>query len=150
MLHLIIEDKPLAKRPVVVLSVVAFMLLIAFHTTADEERGRREFTVKDSIQIRYIIDVSRRIDVGLQAEHALGAPIDSPDDKYFLLVTQRGVVSNNTLEATLWLFDRQSVWDYALGTIKTRPSPRRLATMAATSNTPVIYDVRWVDGSKRA
>src|SRR5258708_2552549 len=41
------------------------------------------------------------------------------------------------------------VRDYVLGKSRSVPDPRKLASVIATSNTPVIEDVRWVDGSKR-
>ncbi len=114
-----------------------------------EADNKRSFTIKDSIEISYIISVARRTDISLQTEHPIGIPVKSADGKYFLLVTQRGVLPNNTLEGTIWLFNRQAIWDYASGRNTTKPLPRKLVTMAATSNTPVIYDVRWVDGSKK-
>jgi len=114
-----------------------------------EADKKRSFTIKDSIEISYIVNVARRTDISLQTEHPIGVPVASADGKYFLLVTQRGVLSNNTLEGTIWLFNQQAIRDYASGRNTAKPVPRKLVTMAATSNTPVIYDVRWVDGSRK-
>ena len=104
------------------------------------------FTVKDSIEISNVLNPARSVSTWAD-EHA--SPIYSPDNRYFLLVTQRGVLSLNALESTIWLFERQSFLDYALGKSKTNPAPKKLLTFCATSNTPVIEDVRWIDGSKK-
>src|SRR5882724_2273454 len=111
------------------------------------DQTKRPFTVKDLIEISYFIDPTRRIDSGpLHGQQLLS---HSPDGKYLLVATQRGVLSDNTLEGTIWLIDARAVNDYAWGKSETKPKPRKLVTLSATSNTPVISDLRWIDGSKR-
>lgn len=128
-------------------ALLAVIASLCAPLTAQERDGdgRRSFTVKDSIEISYFLDPSRRTD-GHRPE---GQPfIYSPDGKYALMVTQRGVLSTNCLEATIWLLDVQSVRKY-LHKSEAKPQPRKLVTMAAVSNTPVVSDVRWIEKSLR-
>jgi hypothetical protein len=108
---------------------------------------KQPFTVKDSIEISRIIDPSRTTTLKT-GEQSSGTPIYSPDGKNFLVVTQRGVVSNNTIESTIWLFDLKRVVDYARTRSPRKLAPRKLITMSSPSNTAIISDVRWSDDSK--
>ena len=64
-------------------------------------------------------------------------------------MTQRGILSTNQLQATLWVFNRRAVCNYVLKKSAIKPIPRPVATLAATSNTPVISNVRWLEDSNR-
>jgi dipeptidyl aminopeptidase/acylaminoacyl peptidase len=134
-------------RYVTVSAVTVALCLSILPSRAKEGASKRPFTVKDSIEISYIVNPTRSTAISIGGEQPLNVPIYSPNGKYFLLVTQRGELSNNTLQGTIWLFDREAVWNYALNRSASKPVPRRLVTMSAVSNTPVIYDVRWIDGS---
>src|SRR2546426_4153969 len=83
---------------ITVITSVAVLFFNALPGRAGQTDSNASFTVKDSIEMSYIENVARRLDISLQTEHRLGVPIYSPDKKHFLLVTQRGVLSNNTLE----------------------------------------------------
>lgn len=130
-------------------AVVVGLLCLVTPTWAGENHGLHQFTTKDSIEIQYIINPSSVTVPMLRDHQPTGVPITSPDGKYFLLITQHGVLSTNTLEATLWLFDRKAVVDYATDKSAIEPAPRALAILRAPSNTPVISDVRWLDDSRR-
>lgn len=128
----------------------AFAVLLGrMPSFANEGAAKRAFTVRDSIEMSYIVDPARVTAISIRGEQPVGVPIYSPDEKYFLLVTQSGRVSTNTLQGTIWLFDRHEVWNYVLGKSHTAAAPRKLVTMSAVSNTPVVYDVRWIGGSKK-
>jgi len=129
----------LLEIPHILVTVLVAALVCTSLSSSAEENIKRPFTIKDSIEISYI--------VGPEEEDP--APIYSPDTRYFLLVTQRGVLPSNTLEGTIWLFDRQSVRDYSAGKSAGNPPPRKLVTLSSTSNTAVVNDVRWIDGSRR-
>ncbi len=126
----------------------ALALALSLGRTGGSGDDKRPVTVKDLIELSYIVDPARRTDISLRERDPVGVPIHSPDGKYFLLITKRGVLANNALEGTIWLFDRPAVRAYASGKSATKPVPRKLVTMSATSNTFVVYDVRWIDGSK--
>jgi hypothetical protein len=103
--------------------------------------GRRPFTVGDAIEMSSI--VAARADSPLPRI----APLDSPDGRSFLLISQRGKLASDQTEATIWLFDRQAVTDHVLRKTAARPAPRPVATVAATSNTQVVSAVRWLPDS---
>ncbi len=134
---------------IAVMAAAAVFLWSTIPTRANEGNRKRSFTVEDSIELSYVVNPASLTTLGARAEQPIGAPIYSPDDKYFLLVTQRGILRANMLEGTIWLFDRQAVREYASGKSTTKPVPRKLATMRATTNLFVINDVRWIDGSKK-
>lgn len=130
-------------RNISLLITAAILFAVPGHAKAS--KSLNPFTVKDSIEIAYITnpvtwDVNR--DPGL-------APIISPDEKHFLVVTERGILSSDCIESTIWMFDRISVLNFADGISRVKPSPRLVATMRAKSNMPVISDVRWLRDSQR-
>jgi len=105
----------------------------------------RPFTIKDSIEISYFVNPSSwTVNLDRPPE-----PIISPDRRWFLLITQRGVLASNTLESTIWMFNRQSVSDFAWNKSPKQPVPKAVAICRAVSNTPVLSDVRWLEDSRR-
>jgi dipeptidyl aminopeptidase/acylaminoacyl peptidase len=128
---------------------VATALAVALHCAAPASAATPNpltaFTVKDSIEISYITNPT----MWTVNQDPAVAPIISPDQRYFLLVTQRGLLSSNSIESTIWLFDRNAVLDYVARRTTVRPTPRAIATLQATSNMAVISDVRWLSDSKR-
>jgi dipeptidyl aminopeptidase/acylaminoacyl peptidase len=111
--------------------------------------ANRPFTIKDSIEISQIVNPARSTTIALRGKEPLGVPIYSPDGKYFLVVTQRGLLSSNKLEGTIWLFNWKNVRDHILSNSRADVLPKKLVSVSSTSNTPVIEDVRWIDGSKK-
>lgn len=139
-----------AYRYIAVTGIIA--ALFSFNSLpswTEHSHDKRPFTVRDSIEMAYIVDPARLTTIAVRGEQPIGVPIYSPDKNYFLLVTQRGLVSTNRLEGTIWLFNQRAVRDYFLGRSATKPMPKKLVTMSSVSNTPVIYDVRWIDESKK-
>jgi dipeptidyl aminopeptidase/acylaminoacyl peptidase len=130
-----------------VLAYISFEVIGAYAGAAED--GMRQFTVKDLIEMSYIVDPAPPTAISTTVEEPVGVPISSPDKKYFLVVTQSGHVATNSLEGTIWLFDRQAVSDRVTGKSTAKLTPRKLVTMIASSNTPVVCDVRWIAGSKR-
>jgi dipeptidyl aminopeptidase/acylaminoacyl peptidase len=111
---------------------------------------KHPFTVQDSIEISYIIDPVASTIIEIRDTQPVGSPIFSPDRKHFLLITQRGILKDNHLEATIWLFDQATVRDYVREKSPTKPAPRAIARFSAPGNTPAISDVRWLDSSQVA
>ena len=110
----------------------------------------RSFTVADSIGLSYIVNpTAYPTGYILRSSLPVGSPIDSPDKKYFLLVTQRGNLATNELEGTIWLFRRADISQYLIGHAGT-VLPKLIATMAAAGNTAVVSDVRWLDTDRIA
>lgn len=75
-------------------------------------------------------------------------PLRSKNDDYVVFVTERGLLSSNKIEATIWIYDKNQ-----LQTLSRNPQvqvvPRALVRMSASSNAPIISDVRWLEDSKR-
>jgi hypothetical protein len=126
---------------------IAFELIAAQPIFARD--GKRQLNVKDLIEMSYIVDPAPPTTNSTTVEEPVGTPIGSPDNRYFLVVTQSGNVASNSLQGTIWLFDRRAVFDRLAEKSTTTLRPRKLITMSARSNTPVVCDVRWIAGSKR-
>jgi dipeptidyl aminopeptidase/acylaminoacyl peptidase len=131
-------------RKIAVTAGLAAALHCSSTASAAKPNTLRAFTVKDSIEISYITHPS----MWTVNQDPVVAPIISPDQRYFLLVTQRGMLSSNSIESTIWLFDRKVVLDYVARRTTVRPAPRMIATLRAASNMAVISDVRWLSDSK--
>ncbi|MGC2172513.1 MAG: hypothetical protein WA623_14105, partial [Candidatus Sulfotelmatobacter sp.] len=117
-------------------------------TPCEEVTGsKRPLTVRDLIELTYIVNAASSTTPGTPDERPPATPIYSPDGKQFLLVTQQGDLLNNRLVGTIWVFDSQTVRDYISNPSTAQPVPRKLAVMSAPSNTPVISDVHWIQGS---
>ena len=130
-------------------SVGVILTLSASVARGSSDSGQRPVTVKDLIELSYVVNPTVSTYPELRDAPPRGVPLLSPDRKWFLLISQRGVLSTGQLEATLWLFSRSQVDDYLAGKTSERPSPIKLAVLAAESNTPVISEVRWLSDSNR-
>jgi len=75
----------------------------------------------------------------------------SPDDKFFAVVTQRGVLSTNELECTVWVFEVDAVQRF-LDTSEgaAPPKPKAVARMGAVANEPSVTQLRWLPDGKLA
>jgi hypothetical protein len=104
----------------------------------------RRFTVRDSIGLSYFV----RPVLWTLNQDPPTEPIASPDGRHFLLVTQKGILATNKIEASIWIFGRQAVDAFLAAKSPEKPQPRKIASFAATSNTPVISDVRWLNDSR--
>src|SRR5580704_4009878 len=118
--------------------------------SSSAEPPKIPFSVKDSIEISRIINPFSSTVIELRDQQPVGIPIVSPDQKHFVLISQRGVLATNTLEASIWLFDLGSVSAYASRRVCIPPVPIRVVRLAASSNTPVISNVRWLDSKRVA
>ena len=105
----------------------------------------RPFTVKDSIEISYFVNP----DFWSVNQNRRVAPIASPDQRWFLVTTQRGVLASNRLESTIWVFSQEAISGLVSNKSGVSPRPKAVATFQATTNNPVITDVRWLADSRR-
>ena len=73
----------------------------------------------------------------------------SPDGRYFVTVTKRGLLKSNQLESTLWLFNSEAVKHFLANQSNVENcAPQALATMASSSNDEPITHVRWASDGK--
>jgi len=95
--------------------------------------AKRAFTVPD--------------DIGL-AVFPAEPVIFSPDGRYFLVSTDRGLLNQNRAESTLRVFVTQDVRQFLSHSAKTRdPSPIWELSKSTYKNGPIITDVRWLADS---
>jgi len=127
-----------------VITIITGMFCTPMALLGGEMDRLRPFTVRDSIELSHIVGFS-----GSDESRTGPSPIFSPDRKWFLLITSRGMLSSNRTESTIWLFDRQAVSDYLSKKAFAKPSPKPIASVSATSNMPVLTDVRWLKDSRR-
>jgi len=121
------------------------LLCSGLNSWAAQSIDLQPFTVKDAIELSYTVNPT----TSELIEKRPPAPILSPNGKFVLLITQRGILSSNELEATIWLFNRESISSAISTQSSVKPTPTKLVTFSAKSNTPVICDVRWLEGSER-
>ena len=123
-------------------------LMVAKEAGAND--GKHPFGIQDSIEIAYLINPEASTLIELREAQPVGVPIFSPDRKHFLLISQRGVLRTNRLEATIWLFEKNVLWDYVSGRSRTKPVPVPIVRLSAPGNTPAISAVRWLDSNRVA
>jgi dipeptidyl aminopeptidase/acylaminoacyl peptidase len=110
-----------------------------------EAKDLHPFTVQDSIELSSFANpVLWTVNQDPPTE-----PMVSPDGRRFLLTTQRGILATNKTESSIWVLERKAVEDLVTKKPLHQPQPRRIATWQATSNTPVISDVHWLQDSRR-
>src|SRR5258708_7527470 len=91
----------------------AFIVAVSGVCTSAQSRP---FTVRDSIEMTTFSDPNSRTE-GANATL-------SPDEKRFFVVTTRGILEENKLESTIWVFDAAPVVAYVNGRAsQLRPSP---------------------------
>jgi hypothetical protein len=110
---------------------------------------KRGFGVQDSIQMTTFNEPSNS-NPGDDAKR-------SPDNRYFWLITTRGILESNELESTLWVFDSQDIRAF-VGDPQGRsaaPAPRAIARIAASpglisfdTSASLISGVRWTEDSR--
>lgn len=131
-------------RQLCAVAIVALATGIVLLQAASAQR-LRPFTIKDSIEFSRFANPA----LWTTNQDRPVEPIMSPDGKKALIVTFRGIISNNTIESTIWLFDWHSIVQFAVQPSGVPPAPRVLVRFAAASNTPVISDIRWLRDSNR-
>jgi dipeptidyl aminopeptidase/acylaminoacyl peptidase len=113
--------------------------------------AQHAFEVRDSIAMATFGEPSASTREG-------GSVQRSPNGRYFLVVTSRGIIQSNQVESTLWLFEAQAIRRY-LNSGKGRQakgaSPRVLAKIVSIPritvyepHAPLISDIRWSSDSK--
>ena len=124
--------------------VLVLSLLNTNSVSRAESQSLRRFTIKDSIELSQF---SNPVFWSTNQDRPIGL-IPSPDHRWALAITVKGVVATNTIESTIWLIDQRAIWDFVKEKSGIRPAPKLLAQLSATSNTPVITDVRWLEDCK--
>lgn len=134
-----------AVRQCGLLAIYFTSLLAITASSSNSPNALRPFNVNDSIEISYLVNPV----LWSVNQDRPTAPLVSPDGRWFLVVSQRGVLKDNSLESTIWMFDHRAVSAFVSEDSTLRPDPKVVVTVSATSNTPVICDIRWLADSRR-
>jgi hypothetical protein len=104
-------------------------------------------TVRDAIEMQAFIDPYPFASTALSTSEVKY----SPDRRFCAAVTQRGVLTTNRLESTIWIFDIEQVRRFLTSTPEASPpEPRAVARMAAVTNNSSISHMRWLTVRKLA
>lgn len=133
------------RRRHLVIEVAGLTILLVLTCSPSSSRQLRTMTVRDAIEMQMFIDPHPFDPTALQTEQVKY----SPDNRFFAVVTQRGVLSTNELQSTVWVFEVQAVRKFLLAPKGAeQPKPRAIARMAAVANEPSITELRWLpDGN---
>ena len=120
---------------------VGMAILSVLTTPPSLPSQSRTLTVRDAIEMQVFVDPYPFNPTTLPTEDVKF----SPDNQFFAVVTQRGLLSSNELESTVWVFEVEAVRRF-LGASNGAelPEPRAVARMAAVTNDPCISDLRWL------
>ena len=125
-----------------------FFAMLSFCVLCSNAQDRR-FTVRDSIEMTTFSEPPR-------SEPGVQPPV-SPDGRYFVVVTSRGIIESNKVESTIRLFDNQMVQSFLRQETSTAPSPvptvlAKIAEVpiasAGGAYKPLISDLRWASDSR--
>jgi dipeptidyl aminopeptidase/acylaminoacyl peptidase len=122
------------------------MLLIVLggFNTVLQAQGR-PFTVADSIGMRRFVTP----DPGTSGR----VTSFSPDGRFFAVVTTHGLLRDNLLESTIWLFDANAVRQFTLHPQAAPPTPRALTSLKGMNHTEpgdlpsTVRSMRWSEDS---
>jgi WD40 repeat protein len=127
-----------------------YLITIALVTLSVSARSQppHAFSVKDSIEMVRFSDPS--------PSEPKSPVAFSPDGKYFVVVTSRGILASNSIESTLWLYTTSQVRRFATSSTRTAaPQPLRLTGVTATPQViatapyeSMLSDVRWSKDSR--
>lgn len=117
---------------------------------ADEEG--RPFTVRDSVEMSYFGTV---FNSNPRLSHDDG--VVSPDGRFFVKMTHRGVLPDGVTEGTIWLFDAADVMQSVNNPKANLPLPTELVRMSATINGltadfyergNILFQLMWSEDSR--
>jgi dipeptidyl aminopeptidase/acylaminoacyl peptidase len=110
------------------------------HLLAGESASKRGFTVRDSVEMSYFGTVANYRPDDLDDDG-----IVSPDGRYAVKLTHRGLLPQGDIEGTIWLFDAPALKRSIIDSHKSVPSPIPLTRMSAAVNGTININI--LDGS---
>jgi hypothetical protein len=127
----------LARLLVAMLS--SMTLLLAAFAQASANPAKRRFTVSDEIGLSHFGDpYTGKTD----------AVTFSPDGRYFIVATERGVIESNRSESTLRVFRAEDVHQFLVQHKMTgEPSPVWIFSKSTFKDGPIITSIRWLADS---
>ncbi len=139
-------------RPHVRLLIISlpFSLGISSGTAADEEK--RPFTVHDSVEMSYFGTVTDS-----KPAHSYDDGGESPDGRFLVKMTHRGLLPEGVTEGTIWLFNTNEVMKSVSDRGSPTPKPSALVRMSAEINGytadfyergNILFQLMWSDDSR--
>lgn len=128
--------------------ISALVISFAVSRVADAQTPmKRDVSVRDSIEMQQFI-APRNIEGPI-----LGDRYFAPDGRHFLIATQKGVLEDNTLQATVWLFDVNKVTTAI--SESSDAHPKAVATLSGitepddiNATAAVVRDAQWAADSR--
>src|SRR5258706_12212484 len=118
-------------RPILALAFAGFLAVSWMGSSFAEER----FSVSHAVGMTEFIYPA----IGLSGE-----PLFSPDRKYVVFTTARGVAERNVIEYTIWLWRTEEI-ERAINVERAQaPEAVKLVTLASRRSRHVISDIRWL------
>jgi len=103
------------------------------------DAAKRRFTVADDIGVAHFGD---------PYTEKVAAVTYSPDGRYFVVDTERGMVEEDRPESTLWVYQTEDVHQFLVRPELGRgPSPVWMFSMSTYKDGPIITHIRWLDDS---
>lgn len=134
------------------LSNVSLIMIMVLIASRSADAQRHAFTVADDIAMsRFSEPAARPGIVGTDVA------LKSPDGKYAVVITTRGVLSTDRIISSIYLFNLHDAIGFLYSKVNRRPPPPRLiATLSSFPHhqepiayAPVMTDLRWTDDSSR-
>lgn len=128
-------------------AAAALAILWGLAWPASSSAQSRTLTVREAIEMHTFIDPYPFSPTSLLTQDVKF----SPDNRFFAVVTQRGLLSTNQLESTIWVFDVKVVRQFLAHTNGApHRNPRAVARMTTVGNDPSITGLRWLPDAKLA
>jgi len=134
------------------LILISLSVLTAAPICAAADEEKRPFTVRDSIEMSYFGTVTES-----DPRHSLDDGAASPDGRYIVRMTHRGVIADGVTEGTIWIFDTKEVLHGIANPDTPVAAPDVLARMSAEINGysgdfyergNILFHLMWSDDSR--
>lgn len=129
-----------------------FVFLLSGATSKADVLQKRRFTSRDSVEMSYFGTLIHSDPLELDDDG-----IASPNGRYIVKLTHRGVLPEGVTEGTIWLFDTAGIRKSVNSKSANVPSPIPLARMTAAANGlyahfndagNTIFQLSWADDSR--
>ena len=124
-----------AIRKLIISGLAAFVLPLLssgaglLHAENSVDRAQRPFTVRDSVEMSYFGNIRASMPNDLDEDG-----ITSPDGRFLIKVTHRGVLPQGVTEGTIWLFDAAATKKFVNDPSSPAVAPVPLIRMSAAVN----------------
>lgn len=131
---------------------ILLVLTLAVSIDSIAAEGKRPFTVRDSVEMSYFGTV-----IESDPRHSLDDGATSPDGRYIVRMTHRGIIADGVTEGTIWLFSTNDVLQAIEDPDAAVTPPSALVRMSAEINGytgdfyergNILFQLMWSDDSR--